>query len=61
MAIFKRKDKMVATNEFDQVIVGTSLTKEAWKRLRKNKLAVLGGIIVIILQGRPVTSCLSRR
>ena len=48
MAIFKRKDKMVATNEFDQVIVGTSLTKEAWKRLRKNKLAVLGGIIVII-------------
>ena len=46
MAIFRKKE--IATNEFDQVIVGTSLTKEAWKRLKKNKLAVVGGVIVII-------------
>ncbi len=43
----KNKDKAVV-NEFDQVIVGNSLTKDAWKRLRKNKMAVLGlGIVVI--------------
>ena len=46
MAIFKKKE--IAKNEFDQVIVGTSLTKEAWKRLKKNRLAVVGGVIVII-------------
>lgn len=49
MALLKKNKKNEsATNEFDQVIVGTSLTKEAWKRLKKNKLAVVGGIIVII-------------
>ena len=36
------------TNEFEQVVVGNSLTKDAWKRLRKNKMAVLGMIIVIL-------------
>lgn len=36
------------TNEFDQVVVGNSLTKDAWKRLRKNKMAVLGLVIVVI-------------
>ena len=46
MALFRKKE--IATNEFNQVIVGTSLTKEAWKRLKKNKLAVVGGVIVII-------------
>ncbi|MDC7237556.1 MAG: ABC transporter permease [Sphaerochaetaceae bacterium] len=37
-----------ATNEFDQVVVGNSLTKDAWKRLRKNKMAVVGMVIVIL-------------
>ncbi len=45
--LFKKK-KNVATNEFDQEIVGNSLGKDAWKRLRKNKMAVIGMIIVII-------------
>lgn len=47
MKLFKKK-KMVATNEFNQTVEGTSLTKEAWKRLRKNKMAVVGMVIVII-------------
>lgn len=45
--IFKRK-KNVATNEFNQEIVGNSLGKDAWKRLRKNKMAVLGMVIVLV-------------
>jgi oligopeptide transport system permease protein len=45
----KKKDKDNAVvNEFDQVIVGNSLTKDAWKRLRKNKMAVVGLIIVCV-------------
>jgi oligopeptide transport system permease protein len=45
----KKKDKDSAVvNEFDQVLVGNSLTKDAWKRLRKNKMAVIGLIIVCI-------------
>ena len=46
MRLFKKKD--VATNEFNQIVVGNSLTKEAWKRLRKNKMAVFGIVVVII-------------
>ena len=46
MALTKKKE--ITTNEFDQTIVGTSLTKEAWKRLKKNRMAVIGGVIVII-------------
>lgn len=42
------RKKTVATNEFNQVIEGTSLTKEAWKRLKKNKMAVFGMVVVII-------------
>ena len=38
---------IVATNEFNQV-VGNSLGKDAWRRLRKTKMAVIGMIIVII-------------
>ena len=44
--LFKKKE--LATNEFNQVVQGTSLTKEAWKRLKKNKMAVLGLVVVII-------------
>jgi oligopeptide transport system permease protein len=31
------------------VVKGTSLWKDAWKRLRKNKLAVMGGIVVLVI------------
>ncbi|NCB01519.1 MAG: ABC transporter permease [Spirochaetia bacterium] len=37
-----------ATNEFNQVIVGNSLTKDAWRRLKKNKMAVISVVIVTI-------------
>ena len=37
-----------ATNEFNQVIVGNSLTKDAWRRLKKNKMAVISVVIVAI-------------
>ncbi|MDY0244809.1 MAG: ABC transporter permease, partial [Sphaerochaeta sp.] len=44
----QKKPKEAALNEFDQVVVGNSLGKDAWKRLKKNKMAVLGMIIVAI-------------
>ncbi len=44
----KKNIENAATNEFDQVVVGNSLSKDAWKRLRKNKMAVVGMVIVII-------------
>jgi oligopeptide transport system permease protein len=37
-----------ATNEFNQVIAGNSLTKDAWRRLKKNKMAVISVVIVSI-------------
>ncbi len=43
-----KKNKNVTKNEFNQVVEGTSLTREAWKRLRKNKMAVLGMVIVAL-------------
>ena len=45
--MLKRK-KEQTVNEFNQVVVGNSLTKEAWKRLKKNRMAVFGMIVVII-------------
>ena len=30
----------------DEPVVGTSLWKDAWKRLKRNKLAVLGMVVV---------------
>jgi len=50
MSIFKKKkeEHEVETNEFNQVLVGNSLMKDAWKRLKQNKMAVLGmGIVVV--------------
>ena len=38
----------VTTNEFNQVVEGNSLGKDAWRRLKKNKMAVVGMIIVVI-------------
>ncbi len=36
------------TNEFDQPLKGNSLYKDAWRRLKKNKMAIAGLIIVIL-------------
>ena len=38
-----------------EVVVGTSLWRDAWRRLLKNKLAVLGMIIVIAIVGVVLT------
>lgn len=35
------------TNEFNQEVKGVSLGKDAWRRLKKNKMAVAGLIVVI--------------
>src|SRR5215831_11256545 len=32
-----------------ELVEGTSLWKDAWRRLKKNRLAVLGGILLIIV------------
>jgi oligopeptide transport system permease protein len=37
-----------ATNEFDQEIKGVSLYRDAWRRLKKNKMAIAGLIIVVL-------------
>jgi len=34
-------------NEFDQVVKGSSLNKDAWRRLKKNRMAIIGLYIVI--------------
>ncbi|MFA6682071.1 MAG: ABC transporter permease, partial [Sphaerochaeta sp.] len=44
----KIEKKEAPLNEFNQVVVGNSLTKDAWRRLKKNKMAVLGMVIVIV-------------
>ena len=44
--MLRKKEQTV--NEFNQVVGGNSLTKEAWKRLKKNKMAVFGMVVVII-------------
>jgi len=36
-----------STNEFNQPVKGTSLYKDAWRRLKKNKMAIAGLVIVI--------------
>jgi len=42
------KKQEQAINEFNQVVEGNSLGKDAWRRLRKNKMAVIGMITVIV-------------
>ncbi len=44
--MFKAKKKEI-NNEFDQSIKGTSLKADAWRRLKKNKMAI-GGLYIII-------------
>jgi oligopeptide transport system permease protein len=43
-----KKNQTQATNEFNQVVAGNSLSKDAWRRLKKNKMAVISVIIVSI-------------
>ncbi len=44
----KLQKGLQATNEFNQPVKGTSLYKDAWRRLKKNKMAIAGLIVVII-------------
>ena len=44
--IFSRKKVDAALNEFNQSVKPISLTQDAWKRLKKNRMAVLGLIVV---------------
>ena len=37
-----------ARNQFDQPIRGVSLWLDAWRRLRKNRMAVIGLVVVIL-------------
>lgn len=41
------KDKNQAVNEFNQVVKGNSLTQDAFRRLKKNKMAMAGMYIII--------------
>ncbi len=45
--MIKTAPKTIA-NEFDQQIRGVSLSRDAWRRLRKNRMAVAGGVIVTL-------------
>ena len=40
--------KGLTVNEFEQEVEGVSLTKDAWRRLKKNKMAMFGMVAVII-------------
>jgi oligopeptide transport system permease protein len=46
--IMRKKQLPQTMNEFDQVVKGNSLSKDAWRRLKKNKMAVISVIIVSI-------------
>ena len=37
----------------DEPVVGTSLWKDAWKRLKRNRLAVLGMVVVVLRHRSP--------
>jgi oligopeptide transport system permease protein len=45
---FSRKKVDAALNEFNQNVKPVSLTQDAWKRLKKNKMAVFGLAIVLL-------------
>ena len=42
---------VTATVRGPELIAGTSLWADAWKRLRRNRLAVAGGIVILFLAG----------
>jgi len=45
---FSRKASDAALNEFSQTIKPVSLYQDAWKRLRKNKMALFGLVVVLV-------------
>jgi len=45
--LFSRKKVDAALNEFNQNVKPVSLTQDAWKRLKKNKMAIAGLVIVL--------------
>jgi oligopeptide transport system permease protein len=48
---FSRKKVDAALNEFNQHLKPVSLSQDAWKRLRKNKMAVFGLVVVLLYAG----------
>jgi oligopeptide transport system permease protein len=46
--LFSRKKVDAALNEFNQRVKPVSLSQDAWKRLKKNKMAIFGLIVVLI-------------
>ena len=46
LSIARTKDSEQNVNEFNQVMKPVSLWDDAWKRLRKNKMALVGLYIV---------------
>ena len=46
-----KKSSKIKSNSFSQVEKGESLWVGAWHRLRKNKMALLGSIFIILLIG----------
>lgn len=43
----KAASTAASTNEFNQPVKGTSLYKDAWRRLKKNKMAIAGLVVVL--------------
>ncbi len=41
------ENNKTALNEFDQPVKGVSLWNDAWRRLKKNKMAMFGMYVVI--------------
>lgn len=47
-ALEEQKRQNAPVNEFEQEVEGVSLSKDAWRRLKKNKMAMFGLVAVII-------------
>ncbi|MDR0376649.1 MAG: ABC transporter permease [Spirochaetaceae bacterium] len=45
---FSRKKVDAALNEFNQSLKPVSLSRDAWRRLRKNKMAIFGLVVVVL-------------
>jgi oligopeptide transport system permease protein len=45
---FSRKKVEIALNEFNQNLKPVSLGQDAWRRLRKNKMAIFGLVVVLL-------------
>ncbi len=43
-----RRSSRAVANEFSQLVQGVSLSRDAWRRLRKNRMAVAGGLVVAV-------------